>query len=521
MKMQHLNGKVYLVGAGPGNPDLITLRGKACIEEADVIIYDYLASPALLRYADKAAELIYVGKQEGHHTLPQPEINAMIVEKARQGHRVVRLKGGDPFIFGRGAEEAETLVKEKIPFEVVPGVTSAIAAPAYAGIPLTHRDFTSTLAFVTGHEKTTKRQSDIDWGALAKGFGTIVFFMGVKNLPNITRNLMDHGMAPDTPIGLIRWGTTPHQMTVTGTLDTIVEKVRIAGLTAPAITVVGRVVTLRNSLKWFENRPLFGKKIVVTRSREQASDLVSRLTDLGAACLEFPTIAVSVLNDLSVLDRAIESIDTYDWVIFTSVNAVDFFFKRLFEKGKDARALGRLQTATIGPATQQRLLDFGINSDMVPATYRAESIVAGFAGIDLKNKKIMLPRAAEARSVIPTELTKAGAIVDDIPVYQTRAVGNPANNLVQQLINGEIDLVTFTSSSTVKNFHAVLPPEKIESLLKNISVASIGPITTDTAEALGFNVSITAEDYTIPGLCRAIQHHFTKDGNHGQNTHSR
>jgi len=510
MNMHPPKGKVYLVGAGPGNPDLITIRGKECIQKADVIIYDYLASPFFLKYAPATAELLYVGKKEGRHTLPQPEINDLIINKARKGLTVIRLKGGDPFIFGRGGEEAEALVREHIPFEVVPGVTSAIAAPAYAGIPLTHRDFTSTLAFVTGHENPAKKESNINWEALAKGIGTIVFFMGVKNLPHITGKLMAHGMPPDTPAGLIRWGTTSRQMTVTGTLDTIVAKVQAAGLKAPAVTVIGRVVQLRETLKWAENRPLLGKKIVVTRAREQASDLVKELSELGADCLEYPTIKVAPIDDRTLLDRAIENLSTYAWLIFTSVNAVDFFFKYLFEKNKDARALGRLQTAAIGPATAERLFSFGIRSDIVPPTYRAESVAAAFAGIDIKNKKILLPRAREARPVLPAELAKMGAVVDDVPVYCTLAVSDNADMLIRQLEDKEVDLITFTSSSTVKNFKALLPPEKFSLLLKDVAIASIGPITSETARELGFTVHITARDYTIPGLCQAIQKYFSK-----------
>jgi len=509
MNMPPPNGKVYLVGAGPGHPDLITLRGRDCIRKADVIIYDYLASPFFLKYASETAELLYVGKKEGHHTLPQPEINDLIIQKARQGLTVIRLKGGDPFIFGRGGEEAEALVKENIPFEVVPGVTSAIAAPAYAGIPLTHRDFTSTLAFVTGHENPTKKESNINWEALAKGIGTIVFFMGVKNLPHITRNLREHGMPSDTPVGLIRWGTTPRQLTVTGTLDTIVERVKAAGLKAPAITVVGRVVKLRETLKWVEHRPLLGKKIVVTRAREQASDLVKELSELGADCLEYPTIKIAPPQDWDLLDRAIETLRNYDWLIFTSVNAVDFFFKRLFEKNKDVRALGHLQTAAVGPATEGRLFDFGLRSDIVPETYRAESVVAAFAGIDLRHKHILLPRARDARPVLPVELAKMGAVVDDIPVYCTLAVSDHADRLIQLLEDKAIDLITFTSSSTVKNFKALLPPEKFAALLKDVAIACIGPVTSETAQQLGFKVHITAKDYTIPGLCHAIEQYFT------------
>jgi uroporphyrinogen III methyltransferase/synthase len=292
MRNKTMTGKVYLVGAGPGDPGLITVKGLECIQKADVIIYDYLAASTLLKYARKNAELIYVGKKGGSHTLAQERINDLIVEKAQAGAMVTRLKGGDPFIFGRGGEEAEVLFNNSVPFEIVPGVTSAIAAPAYAGIPLTHRKYTATVAFVTGHEDPGKAESAIDWASIARGMGTVVFLMGVKNLPHITEQLRVHGKPPDTPVALVRWGTTSRQTTVSGTLDTIVEKVKKVGLKAPAIIIVGDVVHLRQMLKWYEHRPLLGKKIVVTRARAQASDLVKLLSELGAECLECPTIRI-------------------------------------------------------------------------------------------------------------------------------------------------------------------------------------------------------------------------------------
>ena len=504
-----MKGKVYLVGAGPGDPGLITVKGLDCIEKADVIIYDYLASPTLLKHASPDAEIIYVGKKGGEHTLPQDDINVLITEKAQQGLSVTRLKGGDPFIFGRVGEEIEVLVKAGIPFEVVPGVTSAIATPAYAGIPLTHRKFTSTLAFITGHEDPAKKESSIDWAALAKGIGTIVFLMGVKNLPHITDRLINHGMHPDTSVAVIRWGTTPRQLTVTGTLSTIEEQVKVAGLKAPAIIVVGHVVTLRETMKWFENRPLLGRRIVVTRAREQASDLLEHLSDLGAECLEVPTIKVVPPDNLKPLDLAIENLSVYDWLIFTSVNGVNFFFDRLFIKGMDVRALTHLQTAVIGPATAKRLLAFGLKSDIIPESYRAESVVEAFAKIEIKNKKILLPRAHQARSVLPIELTKMGAAVDEITAYYTKAVDDNADFLLTQLKEHRIDLITFTSSSTVKNFRALLPSEDLKNLMKNVTIACIGPITADTARDLGFDVHILAESFTIPGLCEAIQQYYT------------
>lgn len=503
-----MKAKVYLVGAGPGDPGLITVKGKECIQTADVIIYDYLASPALLRHAPPSTEMIYVGKKGGDHTLSQDGINALIVEKAKAGLTVCRLKGGDPFIFGRGGEEAEVLVAKGIPFEVVPGVTSAVAAAAYAGIPLTHRKMAATLAFVTGHEDPHKEESSIDWESLARGIGTLVFYMGVKNLPDITQKLIANGKSPDTPVALIRWGTTPGQKTVTGTLDNITDRVKKAGLKSPAIIVVGEVVDLRKTLKWFETRPLLGKRIVVTRAREQASDLVRQLSDLGADCLEYPTIKIVPAEDLKPMDEAIKNLSAYDWIVFTSVNGVKFFFDRLFETDKDVRALNHLCTAAIGPATAERMFQFGLKSDIIPKNYRAESVVEAFRKEKLDGKKILLPRAGEARPVLPVELRKMGADVDEVTAYLTEKVRDNADLLVKQLEDNAIDLITFTSSSTVKNFKNLLPPKEFTRLIDGIAIASIGPITTDTATESGFKVAISAESYTIPGLCEAILKYY-------------
>jgi len=503
-----MKAKIYLVGAGPGDPGLITVKGKECIQTADVIIYDYLASPALLKHAPPNAEMIYVGKKGGDHTLSQDGINALIVEKAKAGLTVCRLKGGDPFIFGRGGEEAEVLVANGIPFEVVPGVTSAVAAAAYAGIPLTHRKLTATLAFVTGHEDPHKEESSIEWESLARGIGTLVFFMGVKNLPDITQKLIANGKSPDTPVALIRWGTTPEQQTVTGTLDNITERVKKAGLKAPAIIVVGEVVDLRKTLKWFETRPLLGKRIVVTRAREQASDLVRQLSDLGADCLEYPTIKIVPAKDPKPMDEAIKNLGTYDWIVFTSVNGVKFFFDRLFETDRDVRALIHLYTAAIGPATAERMFQFGLKSDILPKNYRAESVVEAFRKEKLDGKKVLLPRAGEARPVLPVELRNMGAEVNEVTVYLTEKVLDNVDLLIKQLEDKTIELITFTSSSTVRNFKSLLPPDKFNQLIDGVAIASIGPITTDTAVELGFKVDITAESYTIPGLCEAILKYY-------------
>lgn len=510
MRTNNQKGMVYLIGAGPGDPGLITVKGVDCIARADVVVYDYLASPALLGHAGPQAEMIYVGKKGGDHTLPQEGINALIVEKARQGKVVARLKGGDPFIFGRGGEEAEVLVASGVPFEVVPGVTAAIGASAYAGIPLTHRDHTSDVAFVTGHEDPTKPESSIDWRSLAKGIGTLVFFMGVKNLPTIAERLMANGRPAQTPAAVIRWGTTPRQQTVTGTLATIVDDTQKAGIKAPAIIIVGGVVGLRDTLKWFEQRPLLGRRIVVTRARAQASDLIHQLSELGAECIQCPTIQVMPPKDWSPVDSAIASLDQYEWIVFTSVNGVDFFFNRLFERGLDVRQLGHIQIAAIGPATAERLHIWGLRSDIIPESYRAESVVAAFAGRSVTGSKVLLPRAKVARSVLPVELNRMGAIVEEVTVYETRQAGTDAAELVERLADDNVDMVTFTSSSTVKNFHRLLPADRAGRLMQGVLVASIGPVTSQTIRELGMAVDIEAETYTIPGLVEAVVGHYAR-----------
>ncbi|MBF0572745.1 MAG: uroporphyrinogen-III C-methyltransferase [Desulfamplus sp.] len=518
--MNPKKGKVYLIGAGPGDPQLITIKGMECIKKADVVVYDYLAAPALLKYAKKDAQIIYVGKKGGDHTMSQDKINELLADKGKQGLLVARLKGGDPFIFGRGGEEAETLIEAGIEFEVVPGVTSAVAAPAYAGIPLTHRDYTSSVSLITGHEDPLKEESSIKWDTLAKSGSTLVFFMGVKNLPNICEQLIKNGKSPDTPVALVRWGTTPKQQTVSGTLSNIVQKVMEAKLKPPSLIVVGEVVSLREQMQWFEKRPFHGKRIVVTRAREQASDLVASLTELGATCIEIPTIKVIPPSDNSPLENAIENIKTYDWLIFTSVNGVKFFFDTLFKMGKDVRILGHLKFACIGPVTKEELQGHGIICDVLPESYRAESIVDAFQGlnsqgvkgkeIDIKGKRVLLPRAKEARSVLPEELTKMGAIIDEVTTYITEQVVDAKEELLKLLEkssddeNSDIDIVTFTSSSTVKNFKALLPEDKFSELMKGVTVACIGPITADTAIAEGFKPDIIATEYTIPGLVNAM-----------------
>lgn len=502
-------GKVYLVGAGPGDPGLLTLRGREVLGRAEVVIYDYLANEEFLDFAPPEAERIYVGKKGGDHTLSQSGINDLLVEKGRE-NVVVRLKGGDPFIFGRGGEEAQILVAEGIPFEVVPGVTAAVAVPAYAGIPLSHRDHAASMAFVTGHERADKSDSKIDWNKLATGVGTLVFFMGVKNLPEISTNLTAHGRSPETPVAVIRWGTTPQQMTVVGTLGDIVERVERAQLKPPAITVVGEVVRLREELNWFESRPLFGRRVLVTRAREQSSDFKAMLAELGADCIEFPTIGISPPPSWDLLDSAVARLSNYDWVIFTSVNGVRFFMERIRFAGLDCRELKGVRIAAIGPKTAESLEGYGLRPDLVPDEYRAESILAGLAGSGVAGKSFLMPRAMVARDVLPESLRDRGATVDVVPAYQTVLPSARSEEILGLLSRGEIDCLTFTSSSTVSNFFSLFKKEEILPCLEHPVIACIGPITAETARKFGLRVDVMPAEYTIPGLTEAICAHYEK-----------
>jgi uroporphyrinogen III methyltransferase / synthase len=503
-------GKVYLVGAGPGDPGLLTLRGKACIEEADVVVYDYLANRAFLEHAKEGAERIYVGKQGGRHTMNQEDINRLIVDKAKAGLNVVRLKGGDPFIFGRGGEEAQELVRSGIPFEVVPGVSSAIAVPAYAGIPLTHRDFTSTVAFVTGHEDPSKEKSDIDWNSLATGVGTLVFLMGVGNLARIAESLIEHGRSPATPVAAIRQGTGPDQKTIVGSLRDIAGQVQRQGLKPPAVVVVGDVVRLREELNWFEEKPLFGKRIVVTRAREQASEFLNRLTALGAACIEFPTIEVTPPPSWDALDKAVRSLETYQWLLFTSVNGVKYFFERLEVLGKDVRDLKGIKIGAIGPKTAESIEARGIAIDLVPTEYRAEAVVEAFRDRVPEGCRMLLPRAAQARDVLPQELKRMGTKVDVVESYRTVKPKGDKGKVQAMLEKGEIDMVTFTSSSTVKNFVDMFQSARDALLgwMDKVAVACIGPVTAQSAESEGVKVSLVAPEYTTESLTEAIVDYF-------------
>ncbi|MBI5307953.1 MAG: uroporphyrinogen-III C-methyltransferase [Planctomycetes bacterium] len=494
---------VYLVGAGPGDPKLITIKGMECIKKADIIIYDYLVNVELLRGARPDVEFIYVGKQGGAHTLEQGEINQLLVKKAQEDKIVTRLKGGDPYVFGRGGEEALVLFENHVPFEVVPGITAAIATPNYAGIPVTHRDFTSTFGLITGHEDPTKNESSIDWAKISTGVGTLAFYMGIKNLPYITGQLIKHGRDKDTPVAVIRWGTTSRQKTVIGTLSTIVQKAR--DIKPPAITIVGEVVKLRDQLNWFETKPLFGKTIVVTRSREQASDFADKLYEHGANVIEFPTIEIAKPDDVKPLDEAIKAIHTFNWLVFTSTNGVDCFFQRLFELGRDVRDLKGLKLCAIGPATEEGIKKYHIKVDCRPPKFVAESVVEELKKVTpIKGESFLLPRADIARSFLPEELQKLGGKVTDLVAYKTIMVQPKDVDLVDKAKNGEINIVTFTSSSTVRNFIQIVGEKNLAALNGRVQYASIGPITTQTAEEMGLRISIAADEYTIPGLVNAI-----------------
>lgn len=505
--------KVYLIGAGPGDPGLITVKGLECIKKADVIIYDYLVSEDLLKEARPEAEIIYVGKQGARHTLEQEEINQLLVKKAKEGKAVVRLKGGDPYVFGRGGEEALYLVENGIPFEEVPGVTAAIAAPAYAGIPVTHRTYTSTLGMITGHEDPTKGGTALPWDKLATAVGTLVVYMGVKNLPYIVGELLKNGRSKDTPVAVIRWGTTGEQETVVGTLEDIVEKAK--GVEPPAITIVGEVVKLRDKLNWFEKRPLFGKTIVVTRARDQASDFARELEELGARVIEFPTIQIIDPEDFGPMDKAIRELDSFHWLVFTSVNGAESFFNRLFHLGGDARWLKGVKVCAIGPATAQEIRRYFIRVDCQPSKYVAEEVLEELKRQEpggLRGKRILMPRADIARSFLPEELQKLGAEVVELVAYRTvlaepvqKIAGRQEETLLGKLQKGEVDMVTFTSSSTVRNFVEIVGKENISRLNGKVCFASIGPITTKTAQELGLKISIEAKEYTIPGLVKAVK----------------
>ena len=520
--MERKSGIVFLVGAGPGDVGLLTVKGLRCLQRAEVVIYDFHLNAQLLNYIGHDAELIYAGKRGGHHTMTQDEINRAIVEKAKEGKIVCRLKGGDPFIFGRGGEEAQELVKEGIPFEVVPGVSSAVAAPAYAGIPLTHRLYSSSFAVVPGYEDTTKDESAIKWAKLATGVGTLVFLMAVKNIDEMTKKLIEHGRSPDTPVAVIRWGTRADQKTIVSTLKDIAALVKEKDIKPPAVTIIGDVVRLRSELNWYEKKPMFGQRILVTREHSGGFE---SLEELGAEVLQFSTIEIVPPVSWSDLDKTIEHIHEYDWLIFTSANGVKYFFSRLFEKGIDIRELKGLRICAIGSKTEAAVNRFGIKVDLVPDEFRAEGLIEAFirqrgaGGIEqeknpfdfhipsatpLQGIKFLLPRAEIAREVFPEKVRELGGIIDVPVAYRAIKPDYHGKRLKRFLKEGRITIATFTSAATFLNFREIMGADA-DDLLQNVAIAVIGPVTAKAIDKAGLTVHIMPKEATVEAMVEEIQ----------------
>lgn len=491
-------GKVWLVGAGPGDPGLLTLKGARALARCDVLVYDYLASSAIISLAPPDCEKIYVGKKAGSHTLSQDEITALIVKLGREGKKVVRLKGGDVFVFARGGEEAQALAEAGVPFEIVPGITSAIAAPAYAGIPVTHREHNTSFTIATGHEDPTKGYSSLDFAKLANPKATTIFLMAMGNLAGIVAKLRENGLPPQTPVGIVHEGTKPTQEVLTATLETVVEEVARTGITAPAIVVIGDVVRERERIRWFDAQPLFGKRVLVTRPAQQADDFAQRLWEAGAEPIVAPTIAVGPPDDPLPARQAAENVRGYAWIVFTSRNGVDAFFDRLGELGRDARALGEVKVAAIGPKTAEALATRGVRADFMPATFVNEAVAEGLLARTVPGDRVLVYRAQEAREVLPDTLRAQARVVDVVAAYETRFVDDP--DLPEKAERS--DIVTFTSSSTVAGFLAAVPHGP--RLLVGKTVACIGPITAATAREAGIRVDVIAEEFTVEGLMRAL-----------------
>ncbi len=500
-----VKGTVYLVGAGPGDVGLLTLRGAELLGRADVVVYDALINRDLLRMAPREAEIIYGGKRSKDHAMSQEELNDLLVKKAREGKTVVRLKGGDPYIFGRGGEEAERLAEEGVNFEVVPGISSTVAGPNYAGIPITHRDHCSSYTVITGHEDPEKDETSVDWAQVAKIPGTKVVLMGVTRIREIASELLKNGLSPKTPVAMVRWGTTGRQQAVEGTLATIPDAVEKAGLKPPALTVIGDVVKLRGKLNWYEKRPLFGQRIVVTRTREQASELTRRLTELSAEVLEIPTIRIAPTDRHQDLADALLELNSYDWIVFTSPNGVTMFFETFFKAFEDMRDLGGMRIAAVGPSTAAKLKELHLKVDLMPEEYVTAKIARAFADYEsIENLKILLMRAEVANPDLPKELESMGAIVDDVACYKTVPETEDRTGAVAKLLEEGADWVTFTSSSTVENFHARFDLPALAKKFPRVKLASIGPETTKTLAGLGLKPAAEAKPHTIDGLVKAV-----------------
>lgn len=503
MKRNETKGQVYLVGAGPGALGLVTLRARQLVEQADVIVYDYLCNPAMLRWARADAEKIYAGKSGSSHTLTQDEINQLLVERAALGKQVVRLKGGDPYVFGRGGEEAQVLVRAGVPFEVVPGITSAIAAPSYAGIPVTHRDCASTVTFVTGHEDPTKADSAIDWPELARLRGTKVFLMGVERLREIAQRLMAEGAAGTTPVALVRWGTTTRQESLEGTLETVADLVEARGFKAPAITVIGEVVKLRSELNWYEALPLFGQRVVVTRTRSQASVLTERLTQLGADVLEISTIRIVPLalgeKERSKLTAFSQH---FDWLVFTSPNAVDLFFAEFFKRASDLRDLAGVKLAAVGPATAQKLGELHLRVELQPKIYSMQELARAFSDVDLHSTRFCLPQGRLADSLLANHLREGGATVEPWTLYDTQAEEEDATGARARYLREGAHWITFSSSSAAENWHALHLKPAVDAPVPR--VLSMGPVTSATLRGLGYEIAAQSPAATLNSLIETL-----------------
>jgi len=497
-------GKVYLVGAGPGDIGLFTVKGMQCLRKADCVIYDFHLNAQILNYIDHDAEFIYAGKRGGHHTMTQDEINRAIVDKAKEGKTVCRLKGGDPFVFGRGGEEAESLVAEGIEFEVVPGISSSIAAPAYAGIPLTHRKYSSTFAVIPGYEDTTKQDSAVDWSKLATGVGTLVFLMAVKNIDEVAKKLIENGRPKDTPVAIVRWGTRPEQVTLTATLETVSALAKEKDIRPPAAMVVGEVVKLREKLSWYEKKPLFGHRVLVTREQPEGFE---ELEELGAEVMSFPTLRIVPVDDHTPVDTCIDDIETYDWIILTSANGVKYFLDRLLERDRDVRDLKGIGICAVGDRTADAIRQYGIRVDLVPEQFRAEGLVQSFLDLydkeELKDLRLLLPRAEKAREVFPDKMRAMGAHIDVPPVYRAAKPDTHGKRMQRFLRERKITIATFTSAATFHNFCDIMGEGAVD-YLRDTAIAVIGGVTKKAVEEKGLKVNIMPQKATVGDLVQAV-----------------
>jgi uroporphyrinogen III methyltransferase/synthase len=507
-------GKVYLVGAGPGDPWLLTRKGEVVLSQADVVVYDHLASSRLLDLAPSNAERILAGKSVGHCILTQDEINELLIANARAGRVVVRLKGGDPLVFGRGGEEASSLHEAGIPFEIVPGVTAGLGATAYAGIPVTHREASSAVAFVTGHgdPENAADPGRLDWSALARFPGTLVVYMGVTHLAAVCRTLISQGKPGGTPAAVIESGTLASQRSWVATLETIAPIGLRAGVRPPALLVVGRVVELRTKLEWFEQLPLSGQRIAITRPRQDAFRAASVLEFLGAEVILAPTVEIKALSDPGPIDRAIARLDEYEWLVFTSANGVRYFVDRLQVRGRDLRALGHLKIAAIGPTTADALAGFHLRADLVPDSYRSEALAEALGRV-ARGRRILLARADRGRTLLKDEL-EALADVDQVSVYQNADAPSLPEGFIDRILEGTVDWITLTSSAITERLHGLLPDEARRRIGREVRVASLSPVTSATADLLGWNVAVEAAEYTWDGLVQALATRIADDRCH-------